>query len=147
MKFWQSFSKKAVLRQLFFVLALFAVLIPMAFWDSDTQVKVSFESSSVYIRSDKYSMTIPYNIIDSAELADLEEPGEKVEDGFDNDIIRTGVWKNDTWGEYRIVADLDADNCIVIHLNDGRVFVFSCKNNSKTAEIYEDLQTYLTRAA
>lgn len=146
MKFWKSFSKQAVLKQLFFVLALFVILIPLAIWDSDTQVKVSFDNDSVDVYSDKYNMNIPYDLIASAELADLAEPGEKVEDGWDNDIIRTGKWINDTWGEYYIVADLDTSNCIVMHLNDGRIFVFSSKDNQKTATHFETLQTHLTPA-
>lgn len=147
MNFWKSFSKKAVLRQLFFVLALFAILLPIAIWDSNTQVKVSFDTTSVYVNSDKYSLTVPYDIIASAELTALPEPGEELEDAFDNDIIRTGKWRNDTWGEYYINADLDAGNCIKLLLNDGRIFAFSCKDNAKTAELFDTLLTYLPAAA
>ena len=144
MKFWQSFSKKSVLRQLLFVLFLFAILIPVAIWDSDTQVKVTFDSTSMLVNSDKYNMSIQYSDIASAELTELAEPGEKVQDGWDNDIIRVGVWENETWGEYIIVADLDADNCIVLHLHDGRTLVFSRKNEKTTEKMYETLLTYLS---
>lgn len=143
MNFWKSFSKKSVLRQLYFVLALFALLIPIAFWDSDTQVKVSFDSENVYIKSDEYTMTIGYDQIVSAELVPLAEPGEELENTVDNDIIRTGKWLNDTWGEYHITADLDATECIVIYLDDGQVFVFSRKSNAATAEDYKTLMNYL----
>ena len=145
MNFWKSFSKESVLKQLFFVLALFAVLIPLAIWDSNTQVKITFNADSVFIKSDQYSLSVPYEIIDSAELTDLAEAGEKTEDGWDNDIIRTGKWTNSTWGEYYIVADLDASNCVVLHLNDGRVFVFNHKNNTATIKAFETLQTYLNK--
>lgn len=143
MKFWKSFSKKSVLRQLVFVLVLFAILIPVAIWDSDTQVKVSFDDSYCYVQSDKYSMSILLDDIETVELTDLAEPGEKVADGFDNDIIRVGVWTNETWGEYIIVADLDVDNCIVLTLKDGRTLVFSRKNEETTTELYETLLTHL----
>ncbi|MBQ8834390.1 MAG: hypothetical protein IJ001_05645 [Oscillospiraceae bacterium] len=146
MKFWQSFSKKSVLRQLCFVLVLFAILIPVAIWDSNTQVKVSFESESVVVISDKYNMSILYTDIISAELAQLAEPGEKVENGYDNDILRAGVWENDTWGEYIIVADLDTNTCIVVKVTDGRTLVFSRKSDKATAEDYETLLTYLPKA-
>ena len=143
MKFRELFSHRSI-TQLIFVLVLFAILIPIAIWDSNTQVKVDFYDTDLSIRSDKYSMSVTYGDIVSAELADLAEPGEKVEDGFDNDIIRTGVWSNDTWGEYYICADLDATNCVVLQLTDGRIFVFSCKNNETTAEYYEQLLPHLT---
>lgn len=143
MNFWKSFSKKSVLRQLFFVLALFALLIPMALWDSNTQIKVSFDDSSVYVKSDEYSMAVGYDEIASVELTPLAEAGEELEDTVDNDIIRTGKWMNSTWGEYYINADLDASNCVVAHLKDGRIFVFSRKDNAATAEDFETLQSHL----
>lgn len=143
MKFWKSFSKRAVLKQLFFGLFLFAILIPIAIWDSNTQVKVSFDAEAVYVGSDKYSMNIHYADITSAELVPLEEPGEKVKDGYDNDILRAGVWINEAWGEYIIVADLDATTCILLKLEDGRTLVFNKKNDKATAEVYETLLTYL----
>lgn len=144
MKFWKSFSKAAVLKQFFFVLALFALLIPIAFWDSGTQVKVRFYNDEVNIKSDRYTMVVRYDLIESAELTELAEPGEKVLDGFDNDIVRTGTWKNDVWGEYSINADPDTNTCVKMNLTDGRVFVFSCKDDEKTADLYETLQTHLS---
>ena len=139
MKFRDYFS----LKQILFALFLFALLIPIALWDSNTQVKVSFGDTSVNITSDKYSLGIPYDIIEEAELTELAEPGEELEETWDNDIIRTGKWENDTWGEYYIVADLDTDNCIVAHLEDGRIFVFSRKDNATTEEDYNILMGYL----
>ena len=143
MKFWQSFSKKSIIRQLLFGLFLFAVMIPIAILDSNTQVSVKFYDTSVYIKSDKYTMDIPYDIIEEARLEPLPEPGERIDYSFDNDVLRAGVWNNDTWGEYHIAADLDAGNCIAAYLNDGRIFVFSSKNNEKTEKLYQDLLTHL----
>lgn len=143
MKFWQSFSKSSIKRQFFFGLFLFAVMIPIAVLDSNTQVKVSFYDTSVYITSDKYSMDVPYDIIESASLETLPDPGERVENSYDNDVLRAGVWENDTWGNYHIAADLDADNCVVLRLDDGRIFVFSSKNETKTEKLYNELLTYL----
>ena len=143
MKFWKSFSKRSVLRQLFFGIALFIILIPIAIWDSNTQVKVSFNSEAAFVSSDEYNMNIHYADIVSAELTALADPGEEVQDCLDNDILRVGVWTNDAWGEYIIVADLDATTCILLKLEDGRTLVFNRKNDKTTAEIYETLLTYL----
>ena len=143
MKFWKSFSKKAVIRQFFFVLALFALLIPIALWDSGTQVKVRFYEDEVNVKSDRYTMTVRYDQIAGAALEDLADPGEKILDGFDNDIVVTGTWRNEAWGEYSINADPDTSNCVVMTLTDGRIFVFSCKNDEKTEELYNTLLSYL----
>lgn len=139
MKFRDYFSLKHIL----FAVVLFAVLIPFAIRDSNNQVKVRFDDENIYTVSNKYTLTIPYADIASAELVPLAEPGEKVQDGYDDDILRAGIWRNDTWGEYYITADLDTDQCVLITLRDGRLFVFSHKNNATTAEDFETLQTYL----
>ena len=144
MKFWKSFSKRAVLKQLFFVIALFAILIPIAIWDSDTQVKVNFGETQVSVRSDRYNMTILYDDIATAELVQMPDAGEKVQDGFDNDILRCGVWTNETWGEYTICADRDTASCVLVTLKDGRVFVFSQKDDSTTEQLYETLLTRIS---
>jgi len=142
--FW--YSKKAMLKQFLFVLALFAILIPVAIWDSNTQVKINYYDEEMYASSDRYSLSVPYNIIDDVELTALAELGEEIADGWEDDIIRTGNWKDDTWGEYFIVADMDADICVLITLKDGRQFVISSKDNVATGEIYNTLLTKLPGA-
>lgn len=145
MNFWKSFPKKTVLRQFVFVLVIFAILLPISLWDSGTQVKVKFYAEDMMVKSDRYTMTVRYDQIAGAALEDLADPGEKVLDGFDNDIIRTGTWKNEVWGEYSINADPDTGNCVVMTLTDGRIFVFSCKDDEKTEELYNTLLTYLPK--
>ena len=140
MRFRDYFSVKHIL----FAVALIALMMFFAVRQSNDMVKVYFEDTSVDVVSSKYSMNIPYDMVESAELADLAEAGERLAECYDDDIIRTGFWGNDTWGEYYIVADLDPDNCIVVHLNDGRMFVFSRKSNAENEKLFETLQTYLS---
>ena len=143
MNFWKSIPKIAILKQFIFVLVIFAILFPIAMWDSDTQVKVKFSNEDMQIKSDRYTMTVRYDMIESAALDSLGDPGEKVLDGFDNDIIRTGTWRNDVWGEYSVNADPDTSLCVKMTLTDGRIFVFSCKDDVKTEELYKTLATIL----
>lgn len=139
MRFKDYFSLKHIL----FAVVLMALMIGFAVRQSENMVKVYFEDAEVQVVSSRFSMAIPYDMIDSADLAELAEPGEKISNGYDDDIIRSGLWKNDTWGEYNIVADLDATNCITVRLTDGRIFVFNRKDNAETFRIYETLLTYL----
>lgn len=143
MKFVNFFRSHAVIKQLLFVLVLFALLIPVAIWDSNSQVKVRFGSDTVSVKCDRYSMSILYADIASAELTELVEPGEPIADCRDDDIILCGVWSNEPWGEYTVVADPDATSCIKLHLKDGRILVFSRKNNNSTAEDFAELQGFL----
>ena len=88
-------------------------------------------------------MTVEYRDVTSATLIQLPEAGERVADAYDDNILRTGIWSNDTLGEYIIVADLDVSNCIQLTLHDGRTLVFSRKDDATTKEIYDRLSTYL----
>ena len=146
MNFWKSFSKKTVLRQFVFALIIVALLIPVAIWDSGTQVKVKFYEDDMLIKSDRYKMSVRYDQVANAELTELAEPGEKVKDGFDNDIVRTGTWTNEAWGEYSINADPDTTKCVVMTLTDGRIFVFSSKNDAETENLYKTLMMHLRDA-
>jgi len=139
MKFRDYFSLKHIV----IAVVILAVFVLFAVIDSDGQVKVYFEENTVSAVSDHYVLEIPYSQIASAELTLMAEAGREVENCVDDKIVRTGCWENDDWGEYFICADMDANNCIVIHLNDGRIFVFSRKNDAETEKLYQTLQTYL----
>lgn len=139
MKFRDYFSVKHII----FTVVVLALFIGLAIFDSNTQVKVIFESDAVLVKSDKYNMTIPYDMVVSAELVDLPEAGESVVNTRDDGTIRSGFWKNEVWGEHDIIADLEAKNCIVVSLNDGRIFVFSIRNTTETEKTFETLMTYL----
>ena len=136
MKFRDMFSLKYFL----FALLILAVMVPFVIIQSNNTVKIDVDETEVFIRSSRYQMLIGYDIIDSLDLQPLAEPGEKTsEDSFDDGVVRYGQWKNDVWGTYSVCADLDVDNCIVAHLNDGRIFVFNRKNNAETEAIYQQL--------
>lgn len=139
MKFRDFFS----LKQILFTVLVLAVFIVLGVLDSGRQVKVSFDDTVVKVRSDYYQLEIPYEMIASAELEQLSEAGREVENCVDDKIVRTGCWENDAWGRYYICADMDVQNCVVVRLDDGRVFVFSRKNETETEKLYQTLQTYL----
>ena len=138
MKFWEKFWKLVSRKDLVFGILLFAIVIAMTVFETYNKVKVDFSDTAVDMRTSKYSMNIPYEMVESVELAALPEAGEVI-DGADDMAARTGLWKNETWGEYYICADLNSPTCIVAHLEDGRIFVFSRRNEEETAQIYEKL--------
>lgn len=136
MKFRDFFSVKHLL----FALFIFAVMIPFAILQGNNTVKVTLAETQVQVKAPKYQMQIDYSFIESLELVPLADPGEKMnEESYDDDIMRFGLWKNETWGEYTVCADPDVDTCIVAYLEDGRVFVFNRKNNEETENIYQQI--------
>ena len=139
MKFRDIFSLKHIL----FAIVLVALMMLFAINHSNNMVKVKFQEDAVRITSSEYSMTLDYADIASASLEDLFEAGQQKENAYDDEMLRAGVWENDAWGTYYICADLDASLCIVARLHDGRVFVFSRKNNAETQKLYDELLTHI----
>ena len=136
-KFWQVLSKKDFI---FGIIILILVVI-ISFKPSN-KVRFSFEEDSVDIKTTRYTMNIPYHMIDSALLVEKPDMGQKV-DGFTDDIIATGIWENEAWGEYTACIEVATDNCIVIGLTDGRSFVVSRRDNEETQKVFEELQTHI----
>ena len=136
-KIWQVISKKDFI----FGILILTLVILFSFRPSN-KIRVTFGADSVDIKTTKYAMNIPYEIIDNIELVDKPEMGVKL-DGYTDDIIQTGVWINDAFGEYTSCMEVATDNCIVIHLDDGRLFVISRRNNEETTRVYEEFLTYL----
>lgn len=142
MGFWKKIKMLVPLKHVVFILVLMAAMLAIAFYDSAEDIKVTIEPESVTIKATGYTMNIPYEMIESMELADMPKEG-KIISGKDDLVVRYGNWENEAWGEYFICADLDATKCIVAHLDDGRVFVFSRKSNQETETIFENLQSYV----
>ena len=136
MKFRDFFSLKHIL----FAVFVMAVMIPFAIAQGNNTVKVNVNEKQVLARSSRYQMLVDYEIIDSIELMPLADAGEKrSDDSYDDGIVRYGDWENDTWGAYSVCADVDVETCIVLHLNDGRTFVFNRKDPQETETIYQQL--------
>jgi len=136
-KFWYVVSKKDFI----FGLVVFALAILISLKPSN-KVRVKFDETSVDIVTTKYSMNIPYNMVDSVSLMDKPELGTQI-DGYNDNIVAYGVWENDTWGEYTACIEGATDNCIVISLTDGRTFVISRRDNQETQRVFEEFQTYV----
>lgn len=142
MSFWEKFKALVPLKHILFVLALFAVTLVIFYFDSSEDIKVAFSEESVTATASSFQMDIPYDMIESAELVSMEDGGTKIS-GSDNLVTRLGNWENEAWGEYSICADLDALTCIKVNLDDGRIFIFSRKNDEETRTIYEELLTHI----
>ncbi len=137
-KFWQLVSRK----DLVFGIVLFVLVIGYGAFESYNKVKVDFGEESVDVVSSKYIMNIPYDMVEGIELVDMPDAGEII-DGRDDMSLRYGTWENEAWGKYVVCADLSAGNAVVVHLDDGRTYVFSRRSNEVTQEIYHTFQTHL----
>ena len=133
-------------RRIFSNLILFIVLIVvvavLTMCQSATAVKVAYSDELMAISSKDYRMNIEYADVLSLELVENPELGS-VADGKNRPELQSGLWKNDIWGEYHLVFNPNATNCIVAHLQDGQTYVFNYNTNEATAECYREFLTHL----
>ena len=125
-------------RNILFVIILFATAMLMGKCDSDNAVRIHSNDTLIAVNSKSYSMNIPYDMIADITLENVPDLG-RVIDGKNNDSLRTGIWENESWGEYHLCMDPDASNCIVASLDDGRTFVFNRKSAEETEKIYQEI--------
>lgn len=144
MTYWQKLKSLFRVRDLIFTLLLFFIIIGLALCKSSSLVEVTFSDEAVDIVSSAYTMNIPYDMVESIELIKIDEDDEIV-NGVADIAMRTGVWRNEVWGEYHACVDLQTANCIAVHLDDGRVFVFSRRNAEETAADFATFQSYLAQ--
>lgn len=129
-------------KDLTFTLLIFAIILLLAFCKGEAMMDVTFGDDAVDVITDRYTMNIPYDMVSSIEIAEYSEDDEQV-NGRSDITLRTGVWKSEKWGEYYACIDLQTNKCIVVHLNDGRIFVFSHASDKTVAEEYEILLSHL----
>jgi hypothetical protein len=129
-------------RDVAFAVLLLGITVLFAFCSSENMMDVTFGEEAVDIATQKYTMNIPYEMVESIEIAPYSEEDEQVR-GRSDMALRTGIWQNESWGEYYACLDLQTDTCILVHLNDGRIFVFSHKSDEKVASDFETFQSYL----
>ena len=139
MKFWQSISTK----DFGFGVILFALVIAVSILQPSNKIIAEFDEDAVDIKSSKFAMNIPYDMVADLELMEKPDMGQPLA-GRDDMILQTGQWRNDTWGEYYACVEIATDNCIVIHLTDGQIFVVSRRDNVETQKVFEEFQHHLT---
>jgi len=136
-KFWYVVSKKDFI----FGLIVFGLAILISLKPSN-KVRVQFDETSVDIVTTKFSMNIPYDMVDSVSLVDRPDLGTQI-DAYNDNIVAHGFWENDVWGEYTACIEMATDNCIEIHLTDGRIFVISRRDNAETQKVFDEFQLHL----
>ena len=129
-------------RDLAFTVLLFALILTVAFCRAEDMIQVNFGEEALDVVTNRYSMNIPYEMIESVEVGVLDDDDELIE-GKGDIALRTGHCSNKDWGEYYGIIDLQTSNCVLIHLKDGRLFVFSHKSDEKVQSDAATLQTCL----
>ena len=131
-------------RDLAFTVLLFALILTVAFCRAEGMIQVAFGEEALDVVTNRYSMNVPYEMVESVEIGVLDKDDEIIE-GKGDIALRTGHCTNKDWGEYYCVLDLQTSKCILIHLNDGRIFAFSHKSDEKVQEDFNTFQSHLNK--
>ena len=129
-------------RDLAFTVLLFTLIITVAFCRAEDMIQVNFGEEALDVVTNRYSMNIPYDLIEKVEIGDVSKDDEIIK-GKGDIALRTGQCINKDWGEYSGILDLQTGKCVLIYLNDGRLFVFSHRSDEKVQQDYEMLLGYL----
>ena len=131
-------------RDVIFAVVLMSITLLFAFCNAQTMMDVTFGETALDVTSKRYSMNVPYEMVEFIEIADLDQDDEIIT-GKGDITMRTGHCTNKDWGEYYCVLDLQTSKCILIRLNDGRIFAFSHKSDEKVQEDFNTFQRYLNK--
>jgi len=125
-------------RDLAFTVLLFTLILGIAFCRGQNLVNVTFGDTAVDVVGNRYSMNIPYDMVEGVELA-VYGKDDDVISAREDLALRTGQWYSEVWGEYSACIDLQTKTCVLVHLNDGRCFAFSTTSDEVTQQTYETL--------
>ncbi len=117
-------------------------MLLLIFSDTSVDILVKYDEEMLYVTSPRLNMDIPNADIASVTLIDMPELGSLI-DGYAHEVYCTGIWKNETWGEYDLCVLPQLPECIVIELKNGRKNVFTCSDEAKTQELYTNYIAYL----
>lgn len=131
-------------RDVAFAAVLLGLTMTLAFCKSSNMMDVTYGDEALDVITDRYTLNVPYNVVDRIEIATYDADDEPVSGrGKDDMALRTGIWTNENWGEYYACIDRQTDTCILIHLKDGRLFVYSHKSDEKVRSDFEIFQSHL----
>ena len=131
-------------RDVLFAVFLMSIMILFAFCSAKNMMDVTFGETALDVVTKRYSLNIPYDMVASIEIGDVD-PDDEILKGKGDIALRTGHCTNIVWGEYYGCIDLQTSKCILVHLNDGRLFVFSHQSDEKVQSDFEILQSHLNK--
>ena len=131
-------------RDLLFAVLLFTLILSVAFCRAEDMITVTYGETAVDVMTNRYSMNIPYDMIKSVQVGEVDEDDEIIK-GKGDIALLTGHCTNKEWGEYYGIIDRQTSKCVLIYLNDGRLFVFSHKSDEKVQEDFNTFQRYLNK--
>ena len=120
-----------------------ALLIGSYFFSKNSAGTAAFsiKEGTVYLSSGSdYACEVSLSEVTDILLSEVHDFGEPT-DGGTNKHCRYGIWQNEAFGEYRVVAEKGITKCIVLSGDDGYT-IFNYESESTTENLYRALREY-----
>lgn len=122
------------------------ILILSRTMNGEQKVAVTVEADGLSFKTASgYTSELKWEDISSLELKENLSYGTLVE-GTDNSKEKSGIWTNDLFGEYELIANARVTNSIVCVTDSGRVLVFNFESVESTASLLAAIQDKLAGA-
>ncbi len=123
-------------KNIFFIFLILALVLFYIFTGGSVGVSLDFGEESLTLSASDYDWTIPYDQIASLELTELPDTGTVI-DGIEKRTLCCGTRENDTWGKYILCVNPKIDQCIVVTLNTGNIYVLNYENTDSTDQLHQ----------
>lgn len=135
---------KRFLRYLLYAVIFIAAVYVVTLLVGDFSISVKFgkEDALTINGPRKYSVTVPYEEIESIELISFPDPGEKV-DGGSSRSYYWGTWKNEEYGEYQLYVSKKSPSAILVRNVSGDVVIFNQGDDDTTVNTFKLFQDLL----
>lgn len=127
-------KKAAIWKNL--IICLVIVIVLAVFMDPQSPVSMEALDKELLIKGNSgYTIRIIYAEIQHSELRESLDYGVIVS-GENERREKSGTWRNEEFGEYRICVDAKVDYCIVLY-TESEIQVVNIESNESTASLYE----------
>lgn len=123
-------------KNLFFIAVILAMVLFYTFSGGSVGISLDFGDAVLTVSAEKFDHAIPYEDVENLELTSLPDPGTLLE-GADKRSLRYGTWENGQWGVYQQCVTPKAEQCIVITMESGDVFLLNYQDPESTAALYK----------
>ena len=127
-------KKIALWKNLIICLVVVAVLVVLMGPQSSVSME-ALDQELVMKGTSGYTLRTTYAEIRQAELRESLEYGAVV-NGESGKREKSGTWKNEEFGEYRLCVDAKVNSCIVLYM-ESEIHVINIESNESTASLYE----------
>lgn len=116
------------------------ILILSRSLSGEQKVAVTVEADGLSFQTESgYTSELKWDDISTIELREGFAYGTLAE-GTDNSKEKSGIWYNETFGEYELIANAKVANCIVCFTESGRVMVFNYESEESTRSLLTAIQ-------